>query len=142
MIVIAVIGATLFCVLVYRFALYAVPTYLGFASAFWAFDHGAGAGGLVVGIGVAFVTFTLTRHIAENGHPISRKVVITLFALPAAYAGFEIVEQLSAFAVPSPVWRAALALLGGIAIGIASAAKISPHLFVRDDTNSQPWDRG
>ena len=136
MIVIAIAGVMLLCVLLYRFAIYAVPTYLGFVSAFWAFGRGAGAGGLVVGIGVAVGIFALVRHIVENGQPIVRKLVIALFALPAAYAGFEMIEQLSAFAVPSPVWRTALALLGGIAIGIASAAKLLPRHFARDGANT------
>jgi hypothetical protein len=125
MITITIIGAMLFCMLLYRFATYAVPAYLGFASAFWTFGLGAGAGGLVIGISVALGAFTLARRIAANGNLTTRLLVTALFAIPAGYTAYCIVMQLSEIAVSSMLWRYIFAIIGAFLVGATAALRLT-----------------
>jgi hypothetical protein len=47
-IVFSLLGLGGFCVLLFRFTLYALPTFVGLAAGFWAFDIAAGPIGLVL----------------------------------------------------------------------------------------------
>src|SRR6266702_2958528 len=83
---IAALGAL--CVLLYNFAVYMLPAYVGLAIAFWAIHTGAGViGGIAVGLftggavfGVGHVAFTMTRS------HIVRWLIAIGFAFPATLA--------------------------------------------------------
>lgn len=111
------VGLGLFCVLLWNFAVYAVPAFVGFSAGFWALNHGAGIGCVVVGLVAGVAIFLIGRIALMNSNPAIRWTVIALFALPAAYAGYNIVLQLSEMGIPSPIWRQVCAAIGGLAVG-------------------------
>lgn len=111
------------CVALYQFAVFALPVYVGFAAGFWAIHTGAGAiGGAIVGILAGALVFVIGQLVfASTRSPILRILVALLFAVPATYAGYSVVQQVWALAMPPTVWRyvfgiAAAAITGGTAI--------------------------
>lgn len=124
MIAVVLFGVALFCALLYRFAIYAVPAYLGCSMGLWAFEHGAGIAAAGVALAVGGLSFSLGRFLVAKGHPVLRTVTLAFFALPAAYTGAVIVWQLSDTAIPSYVWRLTFAIVSGLAVGLATVAKV------------------
>lgn len=113
---IAVVGTL--CWLVFNFAVYAVPTFVGLSAAMFAYQTGAGTvGAAVVGLlaGAATLAFG-QRLIASAGTPALRYLVMVLFVAPAGVAGFHTAHGVTAMGVPDPTWRTLLALAGGVIV--------------------------
>lgn len=111
------------CVALYQFAVFMLPAFVGFAAGFWAIHTGAGIiGGAVLGIFAGALVFLFGQVVfASNRSPIVRILVALLFVVPATYAGYSIVQQLWALAMPPTAWRyvfgaVAAAITGGTAI--------------------------
>lgn len=117
------VGLGAACVGLYYFAVFMLPAYVGFAAGFWAIHTGAGViGGFLVGIVAGALVFVAGQVVFSTSRsPIVRIVVALLFAVPATYAGYSIVQQVWALAMPTTVWRTvfgvvAAAITGGTAI--------------------------
>ncbi|MFZ0694026.1 MAG: hypothetical protein WAN51_07735 [Alphaproteobacteria bacterium] len=54
-----------------------------------------------------------------------RWLLVLLFAAPAAWAGYNVVLQLSELGVPSPVWRHVIAVVGAAVIGCTAIARLA-----------------
>lgn len=112
-------GVGLFCWLIFTLALYALPFFVGLSVFMLAWHGGAGvlgapllgfvAGGVTLGIGQT--AFSMTRS------TIVRAIIAALFAVPATFAGYQVVFEMSQIGVPSLVWREVFACLGAIFIG-------------------------
>jgi hypothetical protein len=112
-------GIGLFCWLIFTLAAYALPFFVGLCVFMLALHSGAGvlgapilgiaAGGMTLAIGQ--IAFAMTRSV------IIRAIIAALFAVPATFAGYQVVFAMSQLGVPSLVWREIFACLGAIFIG-------------------------
>lgn len=132
------VGLGAACLGLYAFAVFMLPAFVGFAVGFWAIHTGAGViGGFVVGIAAGALVFVAGQVIFSTSRsPLVRILVALLFALPATYAGYSIVQQVWALAMPPTVWRyvfgvVAAAITGGTAIARltlpADTSKVRPR---------------
>lgn len=125
--VIALLAVGLFCVLLFRFAIYALPAAIGIAVGYWAVTTGAGAlGGIAAGIVAGVLIFGVGQIIfATSRSMFTRTVVAALYVVPAIWAGYSMVLQLSAAAgTTSDVWRHVFAVIGSLAIGYVAFTKL------------------
>jgi hypothetical protein len=109
----------LFCWLVFTLAVYALPYFVAINAGIWAYHSGAGllgtplvalaAGGMTLAI--AQISFAMTRSL------ILRAVIATMFALPAALAGYHVALAMAQIGVPSLAWQNVFACLGAVLIG-------------------------
>ncbi|WFU62320.1 hypothetical protein [Bradyrhizobium brasilense] len=113
------LGIGLFCWAMFALAVYALPFLVALSFGMIAFHGGAGViGALLVGIAAAALTlavgeaaFAVTQSVAL------RLMIATIFAVPAAIAGYNVVFALSQIGVPSQAWREAFAALGAFCVG-------------------------
>ncbi len=117
---IAVVGTL--CWLVFTFAIYVVPAFVGLSAAMFAHQTGAGAlGAVVVGLLSGAATLLVgQRLIASVRSPALRSFVTVLFAAPAAFAGYHAVHGLASMSSPSPVWHELLSITGALVIGLVA----------------------
>jgi hypothetical protein len=127
-IVFLVFGLGMLCILLWYCAVYALPLYAGFATGFWALGHGAGAGAIAVGLVVGVAVFVLGRYAVLSSNPAARWLAVIVFTLPAAYAGYCMVTQLSEAAIASSAWRVAFGIASAMAVGATALARLlAPH---------------
>ncbi len=125
--VIALLAVGLFCVLLFRFAIYALPSAIGIAVGYWAVTTGAGAlGGIAAGIVAGALVFGVGQIVFATSHSmVTRTVVAALYVAPAIWAGYSMVLQLSAAAgTTSDIWRHVFAVIGSLAIGYVAFTKL------------------
>lgn len=122
---IAVVGTL--CWLVFTFAVYAVPAFVGLSAGIFAYETGAGSlGSMAVGTlaGVATLVFA-QRLIASARSPVLRAVVTLLFATPAGVAGYHAVHGIAAMSSPAPVWHALLSMAGALLIAATTWSRMA-----------------
>jgi hypothetical protein len=86
----------------------------------------------LVGLAAGVFVFLLGQVVlAWNRSPWLRGLVILVFTAPAAYAGYSMVLQLSELGIPSPIWRHVFAVIGGVAIGCTTIARLASLPEVR-----------
>jgi hypothetical protein len=123
LLLLAAIG--MLCVLLFNFAVYAVPAFVGFSAFFWAVSSGAGIGSAIVGIGAGAIVFALGQLALASRYAVLRWLVILVFTVPAAYAGYSIVMELSELGmIPSPLWQHIFAVLAGLAVAGTTVARL------------------
>lgn len=128
------------CWLLFTFAVYALPLFVGVTVGMWAFGTGAGyAGGSFVGILAAGAVAIIGQLIFAFARPLwVRLIVALLFAGPAAVAGYAATHGIAKHIMPSDGWQIAFSILGAIAIGVtavfrmAGAAASGPRLESAD----------
>ncbi|MGB8841416.1 MAG: hypothetical protein WCC64_10095, partial [Aliidongia sp.] len=103
----AVAVVVLFCTLAYTLATYALPFMLGLSVARFAYDTGAsviGAG--FVGLVAATIAFAILAFLfATLRSPVLRFLVMLVFVVPSAMAGYLVVHGIAREAVPSVIWQ-------------------------------------
>lgn len=129
--ILALLGIGLFCLLLIRFAIYALPAFIGISVGFWALKTGAGALGAIcagilagsIAFGIGQVVFTTSRSI------VTRTVVAGLYVVPAIWAGYTSILQLSELAgTTSSLWRHAFAIVGSLSIGYMAFTRLATPL--------------
>lgn len=124
--ILIVLGIGALCVLLFNFAVYALPAFVGFSAFFWALHSGAGIGSPVVGLIAGVTVFILGQAALTSHHAWLRLSVVALFVIPAIYAGYSMVLQLAGLgAIPSPLWQQVFAVFGGIAVGGTTLARLA-----------------
>ena len=122
-----ILGLGALCALIYHAAVYALPAFVGLTVGLWAFDRGAGtAGSIVAGVMAAAATLVTGRSIfgAARSVPV-RAVMASVFAVPAAYAGYHVVLGLAHYGVASDGWRQTFATVGAAIIGFTAVARLT-----------------
>lgn len=117
---IAIVGAL--CWMVFTFAVYAVPAFVGLSAGIFAHQTGAGPlGAVAVGVfaGAATLVFG-QRLIACVPHPALRFFVTALFAAPAGIAGYHAAHGILGMGAPSPAWHELLSVAGALLIGLTA----------------------
>ncbi|WP_431016680.1 hypothetical protein [Bradyrhizobium pachyrhizi] len=112
-------GIGLFCWAMFALAVYALPFLVALSFGMIAFHGGAGViVALLLGIAAGALTFAAGETAFAVTRSVALRVVIaTIFAVPAAIAGYNVVFALSQIGVPSQAWREAFACLGGFCVG-------------------------
>lgn len=113
----------LFCWLIYKWAVYALPCITGLCAGQWAYETGAGwVGAAVVALVTAIMIFMIARAAyAGAGSALVRWLLAGCFVAPSLMMSYNIAIDLLAGAVASPVWHGVLAgafawLTGAIAL--------------------------
>lgn len=130
----ALFGIGVFCVLIYKAAVYALPVAVGFWCGFAALHSGSG---VVVAFAIGFVAgaivFGIGQSIWNTRQPKAfRYAVVLLFVVPAVWTGYCATELLSASVVPSAIWRSVLAVVGAMAVGLTAFARLTTGASVFD----------
>jgi len=125
-IILTILGLGAFCALLYNFAVYALPAFVGFSAGFSAIHSGAGVGSIVVGFAAGLVVLLAGQvAFAKSRSLLLRWLLVCLFAAPAAWAGYSLVLQLSELGVPSTAWRHVFAAIGAVVIGCTAIARLA-----------------
>ena len=126
-IVFAILGLGGICLLLFRFATYAVPVLAGVTAGLWALGTDAGPiGAVLVGAAAGIATFVLFQLSFELTRSAAVRAFIAFaFAAPAAYVGYHAVLGLVQYGIPSETWRHVFAAAGAIIIGFAAVARLT-----------------
>jgi|ERR1700735_4719728 len=134
LLVLAVAVVVLFCTLAYTLATYALPFMLGLSAARFAYDTGAsviGAG--FVGLVAATIAFAILAFLfATLRSPVLRFLVMLVFVVPSAMAGYLVVHGIAREAVPSVIWQQIFCITGGISVGVSAWWRLA--LFWADES--------
>jgi hypothetical protein len=128
----ALIG--LLCTLAYTLATFALPFMLGLTAARFAYTTGAGI------IGAGFVGFVagvaafgvLALLFATLRSPVLRFIIMLVFVVPAAIAGYFLVHGIAREAVPSEVWRQIFCIIGGIVVGVSAWLRLAVPIHLEE----------
>jgi len=125
-IVMAVAFTVMLCGLAYSLATYALPFMVTLAAARFAYATGAGlVGAVVVGLATGAAAFgILATLFATVRAPILRIALATIFAVPAAAAGYALVHGVTHDAIPSDIWRQVFRIAGGACVGLSALARL------------------
>jgi hypothetical protein len=126
-IILTIAGLGALCVLLYNFAVYALPAYVGLSVGYWAISTGAGAvGGIAVGLVAGGMIFGVGQAISSTTRWAAlRWIVILLFGIPAVIAGYSMMLHFSEqFGMPSPIWRHIFAAVAGAATGLTVVVRL------------------
>ncbi len=126
-IILTIAGLGALCVLLYNFAVYALPAYVGLSVGYWAISSGAGTvGGIAVGLVAGGMIFGVGQAISSTTHWAAlRWIVILLFGIPAVIAGYSMMLHFSEqFGMPSPIWRHIFAVAAGAATGFTVVVRL------------------
>lgn len=125
-------AAIALCALLWRVAVYALPVFVAFSIGFWLLSAGGGIAAVVAGLVAGVGSWKLAKRAFGNGSRSLRFIVIALFALPAAYMGFQIVWQISSLGEPATSWRIVLAVTAGIAAAGTVVARLAEREAQQD----------
>ncbi|MET4349530.1 hypothetical protein [Bradyrhizobium sp. RT9a] len=121
------LGIGLFCWAIFALAVYALPFFVALNVGMLAFRDGAGVfGALLIGIASGALTLAAGQVAVALSRSLALHVAIaTVFAVPAAIAGYHVVFALSQIGMPSLAWREALSCGGAVCIGGAAWARLT-----------------
>jgi hypothetical protein len=124
--ILAIFAAGFCCWLLFTFAIYAFPLFVGATAALAALHGGAGA---IVAMLAGFAAAAITVVIAQVAFALAtsaiiRGVIAFLFAAPAAFAGYHATLGLSGIGLQSEYWRHLLAIVGAILVAGAAGTRV------------------
>ncbi|WP_247478357.1 MULTISPECIES: hypothetical protein [unclassified Bradyrhizobium] len=107
--------------------MYALPFFVALSIGTLAFRDGAGVfGALLIGVASGALTFAAGRVAVAFSRSLALRVAIaTVFAAPAAIAGYHVVFALSQIGVPSSAWRHVFACLGAACISGTASGRLT-----------------
>lgn len=122
---ISLVALLAFCALLYFCAVYIVPFAVGIWVAFWAIHAGSGEiGGFAIGAVGGIALFLIGKVIFQTSRsPAVRLLIAMAFAIPAAIAGFSIVQQLWPLVMTQTDWR--------YIVGVVAATTTATNVIVR-----------
>jgi MFS family permease len=126
-----IVGLGIFCWTLFALTTHALPFFAGMTVGIYSFQAGAGPFGAIV---VGFVTAGFILVVGQYAFsvvcsPIVRFVIGLLFAIPAAYAGYDVTLALANLSIPSEWWRKSFAVLGAVAVGSTAWAHVSTQTY-------------
>jgi hypothetical protein len=130
-----------FCWLLFTLAVFALPLFAGFTAGTWAYGTGAGwLGAILVGFAAAALTFGLGRFLLSAVRTIwARLLIASVFAIPAAAAGFHATHGIVKHTMPSQTWQMVFSIIGAGVVGIVAFVRITGRKAFRpSDGHSSP----
>jgi hypothetical protein len=115
------------CWLAFTLAVYALPLFAGGTVGVWAHDAEAGMGAaFLLGVATAGAVAIVGQLLFGFARPLwIRIIVATLFAGPAAVAGYAATLGIARLAIPSETWQMAVAIIGAVAVGITALFRMA-----------------
>lgn len=115
------------CFLAYTLAVYALPFMLGLHAGQFAYQTGSGViGAGLVGLFSMGIAFGILAGLFQTlRSPVLRFIVVAVFTVPAAYAGYMVVHGVTRESVPSELWRQIFCIVGGGFVGISAFRKLT-----------------
>lgn len=127
LVLLAISGTILLCVLAWNFAIYALPVMVAITALQWAYD--AGAGLMLSGLAaLAGALLSLGAVIAVLGfarNPVLRLAALGVFSVPAAIAGYALISGVTKNLVDSALLPNSLGAIGGLVVGIAAMVNLN-----------------
>ncbi len=123
MIILGAVAAIFIVMLMFRLAALALPVYAGVGAAFWMLERGSEYGmSIASGLFTGALILGLGRFLCSAFPPLYRMPVALVFAVPAAFAGYQAATGLAGLAVAQ---GSALSWLGvlGAAVGAVGARR-------------------
>jgi hypothetical protein len=120
-------GLGVVCWALLALAIYALPFFIGMTAGLYAYRIGIGPiTAIIVGFVAGAFGLAVGRCLFSAARsPIVRLVVALLFAIPAAWAGYEVALNFAGMGIPSEGWREAFALVGAVVIGGIAWARVT-----------------
>jgi hypothetical protein len=122
------IGLGVLCWAAFDVLVYALPIGVGIAAGLAAYHSGAGMLGAPVA-GFIIGAFTLgfgQGVIGTSQSPVIRTIIALLFALPAAWFGYQATLGLTQLGgIPSIVWQQVFAMLGALVVGTTAWVRVT-----------------
>jgi hypothetical protein len=116
------IGAA--CLFIWKTLAYAIPAYLGFATAFWSFAHGAGAVALPAGLLAAAAAIAAARLGVQTSHALVRWTTAVVMVTPAGYAGYSAASEIAPFAGASQLWQVVFSALAALCVAATAFLRL------------------
>ncbi|SJZ30999.1 hypothetical protein SAMN02745126_00112 [Enhydrobacter aerosaccus] len=115
-----------FCTLLYFCAVYIVPFAVGVWVSFWAIHAGSGEiGGFAIGAVAGVALFLIGKVTFQNSRsPAVRSLIAMAFAIPAAIAGFSLVQQVWPLIMTPTTWEYVVGVMVGVATGVTVIARL------------------
>ncbi|TNC96134.1 MAG: hypothetical protein FD119_1971 [Stygiobacter sp.] len=83
-------------------------------------------GAIAIGFVAAGATFGIGQLLlAFVPWAWARLLIVTVYAAPAAVAGYSATHGIAQMSMPSPVWQTVFAVVGAVAVGITAVVRIS-----------------
>lgn len=131
MIILAIVACltaiAMLCWLLFTLAVFAMPTFVGFAAGGWALESDAGVvGAILIGILAAVATSAAGHLLLASTRSLWLKgVVAGAFVVPAAMAGFHATHGVVKHLMPSEAWQLTFSAVGAVAVAITAFARIA-----------------
>ncbi len=124
---IGLVALLAFCALLYFCAVYIVPFAVGVWIAFWAIHGGSGEiGGFAIGAVAGVALFSMSKLIFQTSRsPAVRWLIVMAFAIPAAIAGFSLVQQVWPLVLPVTTWQYVVGLIAAAAAACTVVARLA-----------------
>src|SRR3954447_25498636 len=122
-----IVGLGVVCWALFTLAVYALPFFVGMTAGMYAYQIGTGPiTAIIVGFVAGAFGLSVGRCLFSAArYPIVRLVVALLFAIPAAWAGYEVTLNLAGIGISSERWRGAVALVGAVVVGGTAWARLA-----------------
>ena len=122
-----VVGLGVLCWALFTLAVHALPLFVGLTAGIYSVQAGMGPfGAIVIGFILACCSLAGGRYaFSVTRGPVVRLLIGLLFAVPAARAGYDVTIALAHIGIPSEWWRESFAMLGAIAVGCTTWARVS-----------------
>lgn len=131
------------CALLYFFAIYLIPAYVGLRVFIWAVGTGAGLASPVVGLLAGVAMFGLAYFALGSRLAWLRLSILALYVFAAFFAGYNIVTQIGGEGlIPSPIWRQLFAVIVGVVVGSVAFRRLSEPAVALSSINGPFLSRG
>ena len=122
---IAAIG--FFCWLLFTFAVFALPLFVGMSVGAWAYQSGAG---LLGAIFAGLLAAGLTLGVGQLGLMLARTtwarlLIALVFVAPAIMAGYHATHGIVKHTMPSETWQHLFSVIGAIVVGCAAFVRVA-----------------
>ncbi|KYK44758.1 hypothetical protein A1D31_36005 [Bradyrhizobium liaoningense] len=121
------VGIGFFCWLLFTFAVFALPFFVGLTLGTWDFHTGAGvlggaaaglmAGGLTIGIGQLALALVQRTWL--------RLLIILIYVAPATFVGYSATHGIVRMGISSPAWQTVFTVVGTVAVSITALVRFT-----------------
>lgn len=127
LVLLAISGTILLCVLSWNFAIYALPFMVGLTAFQWAWGADAGLlmsgcaaiGGALLSVGLVIAVLGFARN------PVLRLAALGIFAVPAAVAGYALVFGVTKNVIDLTLLLNVLGGISGLVLGVAAMVNLN-----------------
>jgi hypothetical protein len=138
MLALTVVGLGAFCLLLFKFAVYALPAMIGLWAGYWAITSGAGViGGILVGLAIGGVTLGVGQGaLAMARSPLLRLLITALFTIPAALDGYGMTQEIWRLTMQESTWQHVFGIAAGSVTACSAAFKLLGRQSVQPPPNN------